>query len=46
MALSYVLDKYNTGIALTKLENNEFRKINIQQENINGETTYKQTPCP
>ena len=46
MALSYVLDKYNTGIALTKLENNEFRKINIQQENINGETTYKQTSCP
>ncbi len=46
MALSYVLDKYNTGIALTKLENNEFRKINVQQENTNGETTYKQTPCP
>ncbi|MGC4128631.1 MAG: hypothetical protein QM564_03550 [Bergeyella sp.] len=44
MALSHVLDKYNTGIALTKMDTNgNFKKVNVTQ-NSNG--TYTQSNCP
>lgn len=44
MALSNVLDKYDTGIALTKMDSNgNFKKVNIKQNN-NG--TYSQSNCP
>lgn len=47
MALAYVLDKYNAGVALTKMNSDgSFRKININASTINGSTTYTQSNCP
>lgn len=46
MALAYILDKYDTGIALTKMENGEFKKINVNETTTNGTTTYTQSNCP
>ncbi|KFE99038.1 hypothetical protein [Chryseobacterium luteum] len=43
--MAYVLDKYNSGIALTKMDaNGNFKKINVKP-NSNG-SGYTQTPCP
>lgn len=45
-ALSYMLDKYNAGIALTKMDGNgNFKKLNVSQGNSNGSNTYSQTQC-
>lgn len=48
MALSFILDKYNSGIALTKMdESGDFKKVNIVQNiNTDGTTTYQNTSCP
>lgn len=47
MALSYILDKYNAGIALTKIDKNgNFKKVNVSENISNGTTIYKQTECP
>lgn len=44
MALSYVLDKYNAGIALTKMDaNGNFKKLNVTN---NGNNTYTKSECP
>ncbi|WP_100077061.1 hypothetical protein [Chryseobacterium camelliae] len=44
IALSYVLDKYNTGIALTKMDSNgNFKKVNATN---NGNNSYSQSQCP
>lgn len=41
-----MLDKYNAGIALTKMDGNgNFKKLNVSQGNSNGSNTYSQTPC-
>lgn len=43
-ALSYVLDKYNAGIALTKMDaNGNFKKLNVTN---NGNNTYTKSDCP
>ncbi|QDP86249.1 hypothetical protein FNJ88_12075 [Chryseobacterium sp. SNU WT5] len=48
MALSVILDKYNSGIMLTKMDNNgNFKKVNyISNTDTAGTTTYTNTPCP
>lgn len=45
-ALSYILDKYNAGVALTKMDSNgNFKKINTAKNSSNGSTTYSQSTC-
>lgn len=48
MALAYILDKYNAGVALLKQdENGNFQKINTTANTDgNGNTTYTKTDCP
>lgn len=48
MALSVILDKYNSGISLTKMDKNgNFKKVNYTSNtNSDGTTTYQNTPCP
>lgn len=47
MALAHILDKYNSGIALTKLDiTGNFKKINVTENNISGTKTYSQSNCP
>lgn len=42
--MAYVLDKYNSGIALTKMDSNgNFKKVNAKPDGNGG---YSQTPCP
>ncbi|MCT3650027.1 hypothetical protein HZQ44_18460, partial [Elizabethkingia anophelis] len=46
VALPYILDKYNAGVSLTKMDGNgNFKKINVERSNTNGITTYTQKPC-
>ena len=45
-ALTYILDKYNAGVALTKMDGNgNFKKKNVESNNTNGIQTYTQKPC-
>lgn len=48
MALSFILDKYNSGVALTRMDNNgNFKKVNTKSTtNIDGSITYQNDPCP
>ncbi|NML68567.1 hypothetical protein HHL23_01965 [Chryseobacterium sp. RP-3-3] len=42
--MAHVLDKYNSGIALTKMDSNgNFKKINAK---LNSNGGYSQNPCP
>jgi hypothetical protein len=47
MALAYVLDKYNTGIALTKMNSEgNFKKMGVSITVSNGQTNYTLSNCP
>jgi len=47
MALAYILDKYNAGVALTKMDSNgNFKKLGtIETVNPDGTRTYYQNNC-
>ncbi|MCT3924536.1 hypothetical protein HZP94_15095 [Elizabethkingia anophelis] len=47
-ALAYVLDKYNSGVTLAKMDSaGNFRKINITEvKNADGSIDYKYALCP
>ncbi|ANI89378.1 hypothetical protein A9P82_08785 [Arachidicoccus ginsenosidimutans] len=47
MALSYILDNYNAGVALLKVDaNGNFNKLNTNTStSSDGSTTYSQTNC-
>jgi hypothetical protein len=45
-AMSYVLDKYNTGIALLKQDSNgNFKRLKTNESSSNGNTTYTANNC-
>lgn len=45
-AMAYVLDKYNTGIALLKQDSNgNFKRLKTDENTSNGNTTYTANNC-
>jgi hypothetical protein len=45
-ALAYILDKYNTGLILSKIDSNgKLQKINIKQEDVSGTIKYTTYDC-
>jgi|GEM_PF-1235517 len=46
MAMAFVLDKYNSGIALLKQDGNgNFKRLRTQENTANGNTTYSSNNC-
>lgn len=46
MAMAFVLDKYNSGIALLKQDGNgNFKRLRTQENTANGNTTYAANNC-
>ena len=45
-AMSYVLDKFNTGISLLKQDSNgNFKRLKTDENTSNGNTTYTSNNC-
>lgn len=46
MAMAFVLDKYNSGMALLKQDGNgNFKRLRTQENSSNGNTTYSANNC-
>jgi hypothetical protein len=46
MAMAYILDKYNAGIALLKQDGaGNFKRLRTEENTVNGNTTYTANNC-